>query len=170
MHSILTLLSSHIKEVVVVFEWEDRANNLRFYGVMERVAEDDHPLAPTAPLSISTNYGQQQQQQQHYRSYRTPSASLIHSAVRSVLDDATPNSTIISDDQSETSGLPGEYAASPRFWTNSHHQQQQASSPTLESLQTERVPPIPDKQDRKRFIVSTYMLTVGVVSLDSSSL
>ena len=127
---------------------------------MERVAEDDHPLAPAAPLSISTNHGHQQQQL-HHRSYRTPSASLIHSAVRSVLDDATPNSTIISDDQSETSAarLPGDYTVSPRFWTNSQQQQQQqqqeASSPTLESLQMERIPPIPDKQDRKRFIVST---------------
>ena len=128
---------------------------------MERVAEDDHPLAPAAPLSISTNHGHQQQQQQqqlHHRSYRTPSASLIHSAVRSVLDDATPNSTIISDDQSETSAarLPGDSSVSPRFWTNSQQQQQQeVSSPTLESLQMERIPPIPDKQDRKRFIVST---------------
>jgi len=155
---------------------------------MEPVVDDDHPLAiekstVRSPLSISTSVSatpysslkqrqQEQQQQQHYRSYRTPSASLIQSAVRSILDDATPSSTIVSDDQSETSGVPfsGEYSASPRFWSQNqqtphqrplHESSSSSSPPTLESLKTEPIPPIPDKQDRKRFIVSYIVGPVG---------
>eukprot|EP00934_Nitzschia_sp_Nitz4_P009283 Nitzschia sp. Nitz4//scaffold4_size323378//124331//127668//NITZ4_000651-RA/size323378-snap-gene-0.414-mRNA-1//1//CDS//3329553372//9273//frame0 len=69
----------------------------------------------------------------------TPSAALIHSAVRSVLDDATP-STIVSDDKSDV-GSFADSGRSPLYDT-----------PTLASLRTKAVPPIPDEQDRRRFI------------------
>lgn len=128
---------------------------------MEHVDQDEHPLAleneeasPLVdPLYVSTNNddddaGVSLQPQSHFRSYRTPSASLIQTAVRSVLDDATP-STIISDDQSEASFVNGG-SASPGF------RKKKETSPTLESLQKEKLPPMPDEQDRKRFIVSEF--------------
>ncbi len=111
---------------------------------MERVGDDDHPLSTRSRpplLSISTTISQGSYNQRS--NYRTPSASLIHSAVRSVLDDATP-STIMSDDRSE-----GESFVDGDMVTPKH-----TDSPELESLQIERLPPIPDEQDRKRFIVS----------------
>lgn len=70
---------------------------------------------------------------------QSPSVSLIQSAVRSILDDATP-STILSDDNSDH---PRNKAGS----TNSFF-------PSLESLRMERPPPIPSDQDRKCFLVS----------------
>lgn len=127
---------------------------------MERVADDTHPLANSpAPASISTNVATPssslQSQGHSQRSYRTPSASLIQSAVRSVLDDITPTSTIVSDDQSEASFIFPSDSPSLRFGKNKQ------APPTLESLQMEKIPPIPDAQDRKRFIVS---VTIGTPS------
>lgn len=112
---------------------------------MERVRDDDHPLSsrgrpPFLSISTTTSQGSYHQQRSNYR---TPSASLIHSAVRSVLDDATPSS-IVSDDRSEGESFVDGDLVTPKT----------ASSPALESLQIERLPAIPDEQDRKRFIVS----------------
>lgn len=82
---------------------------------------------------------------QHYLA-RTPSASLIKSAVRSVLDDATPSS-IMSDDRSDDGSCVDGETALPKF----------SSSPGLTSLRMETLAPIPTEQDRRRFIVSnTY--------------
>ena len=62
---------------------------------------------------------------------------LIQSAARSVLDGTTPTSHPMSDDGTEYS---------PTRSTK--------PVPTLESLETKPIPPMPDEQDRKRFIVS----------------
>ena len=62
---------------------------------------------------------------------------LIQSAARSVLDGTTPTSNPMSDDGTEYS---------PTRSTK--------PVPTLESLETKPIPPMPDEQDRKRFIVS----------------
>ena len=124
---------------------------------MERVGADDHPLSTVGRSSLLSEttagttgrVGRQMgtsftEHWYHYHT-RTPSASLIQSAVRSVLDDATP-STIVSDDRSDEgrSYVDGEHFTSAYF-----------PSPALDSLQVERLPPIPDEQDRKRFIVSS---------------
>ena len=73
-------------------------------------------------------------------------ASLIQSAARSVLDSVyTPTSTNVSDDEDEAEN-DDEGGA---------RQKQNISIPTLESLQKEALPALPDEQDRKRFVVST---------------
>lgn len=122
---------------------------------MERVSADDHPLSTVGRSSLRSNAtgpgraasqagtsNSEHRTHAHYQS-RTPSASLIQSAVRSVLDDATP-STIVSDDRSEGgSFVDVDPVASGYSYT---------SSPALDSLKIERLPPIPDTQDRKRFI------------------
>jgi hypothetical protein len=63
---------------------------------------------------------------------RTSAASFIQTAARNVLDDA-------SQDDDVDSVAPGQRKRDPL-------------SPSLRSLQTKRVPPIPDEQDRKRFV------------------
>lgn len=113
---------------------------------MQRVLDDDHPLSTkgrSSRLSISTAMSQGSYQPRS--NFRTPSAALIQSAVRSVLDDATPGS-IVSDDRSDG----GSFLDDPVTPKN-------AFSPTLESLQIEPLPPLPDEQDRKRFIVSATL-------------
>lgn len=58
-------------------------------------------------------------------------AELVQSAARSLLD---TSATLLSDDDSGTEPSP-------------------SSSAKLSSLQTEKMPALPDEQDRKRFIV-----------------
>jgi hypothetical protein len=119
---------------------------------MERVGADDHPLStagrssllPTASGRIPNQAGISFSEHRIHYQNRTPSASLIQSAVRSVLDDATP-STVVSDDRSEEGSFVDGDPVASRY----------SSSPALHSLQIERLPPIPDEQDRKRFIVSS---------------
>lgn len=111
---------------------------------MERVRADEHPLSSATPGRASFSSRTESRNRNHASSSRTPSASLVRSAVRSVLDEATP-STIVSDDRSEG----GSFVDGDLVTLN------QTRSPTLASLQTQRLPPIPDEQDRKRFIVSS---------------
>ena len=74
-------------------------------------------------------------------------ASLIQSAARSVLDSVyTPTSTNVSDDEDE-----GENDQERK------RQQRHMAIPTLESLQKESLPAMPDEQDRKRFVVSRIL-------------
>jgi hypothetical protein len=80
------------------------------------------------------------------RQLGSPAASLIQSAARSMLDDATPDTAVsaVSDDISER----GSYADG-----NLGNLRKTAVSPTLASLRhTKKIPAIPDEQDRKRFI------------------
>jgi hypothetical protein len=116
---------------------------------MERVGADDHPLSSSSHnyffssgISTSSIYndpGQPRQQQA-----RSPAASLIQSAARSVLDNLTP-SIIVSDAGGERCSCSDGTIGNLR----------PASSPTLRSLQVKTLPAIPDEQDRRRFIVST---------------
>ncbi|KAG7346058.1 DUF726 domain containing protein [Nitzschia inconspicua] len=75
---------------------------------------------------------------------RSPAASLIQSVARSaLLDEATPNSTVISDDASDV--MSGQYYH--------YHQSSSTTTPSnLSSLQTPTMPALPDEQDRRRFI------------------
>ena len=77
---------------------------------------------------------------------RSPAASLIQSAARSILDNetATP-STIVSDDASENFSC-ADGTLGKRNTRRGHF------APSLNSLQIETLPAIPDEQDRKRFV------------------
>jgi hypothetical protein len=95
---------------------------------------------------------------------RSPAASLIQSAARSaLLDEATPSSTVISDDASEV--------------MSGHHRQPYQSSPAhLSSLQTPTLPALPNEQDRRRFIgclaavlASSYDYDVAEDKLDEDT-
>jgi hypothetical protein len=66
-------------------------------------------------------------------------ASFIQAAARSILD-SSPSGTNLSDDDSCSNG------------------HDKTSSLTLESLQTQVAPAMPDEQDRKRFLVSPQPL------------
>lgn len=124
---------------------------------MERVLDDDHPLSSkgsSTRLSISTTISQGSYQPRS--NFRTPSAALIQSAVRSVLDDATPGS-IVSDDRSDG----GSFLDDP---VNRHN----FFSPGLESLQIEPLPPLPDEQDRKRFIGCLAAVLASAYSYEES--
>jgi hypothetical protein len=81
--------------------------------------------------------------------HRSPAASLIQSAARSILDDATP-STAGADDSSES----GFAFSVPRL---NYHSNSNTPTipPSLQSLQVETLPALPDEQDRKRFLVRT---------------
>lgn len=122
---------------------------------MERVGANDHPLSS---FSASTAGGGRSSLLSNTANSRTPSASLIQSAVRSVLDDASP-STIVSDDRSDDSEEGAESfvdgnRVTPNKYYPGKNKNNDSSTPTLESLQMQQIPPIPDEQDRKRFIVS----------------
>lgn len=67
-------------------------------------------------------------------------AELVQSAARSLLDTST---TLLSDDEDDNGGKPSPSAA-------------------LASLQTEKIPALPDEQDRKRFIVRESCLQSSV--------
>jgi len=120
----------------------------------------NHFLA-TPPNNHHHYQQQQQQQQQHQEEEPTSTAasisshssltttfntaSLIQSAARSVLDSVyTPTSTNVSDDEDDSD----------------HRNDQQRRrrqtlllvQPTLDSLQTRKIPAMPDGQDRKRFV------------------
>ena len=117
---------------------------------MERIIVDDHPLAEVRDLEVLSpqtsppGAAQNRHRPQHYDG--TPSAELIQSAARSILDEATPNSAISKDRSVEGESFANDEAGfSHTFY------------PALESLLVERVPPIPDEQDRKRFIVSAAL-------------
>ena len=75
---------------------------------------------------------------------RSPAASLIQSAARSVLDDLTPSTIVsddVSDDESESCCADGALGLL-----------KPSGSPTLRSLQKKIPPALPDEQDRRRFI------------------
>lgn len=113
---------------------------------MERVQVDEHPLSLSEENLFPSRSSDSEPGQPRRQQARSPAAFLlVQSAVRSVLDDATPTpSTIISGDGSE-SGSCADRTLGKRSPT---------SSPTLRSLQIETLPAIPDEQDRRRFIVS----------------
>lgn len=117
-----------------------------------------------------------QNQPQYYHD-RSPTASLIQSAARSVLDEATPDS-IASD-----GGYEYEYEYNQYDKYSAHRNKyddaddadndsigseslscadgnlgslRKPSSPNLLSLQMETLPAIPDEQDRRCFIVSLF--------------
>ena len=110
-----------------------------------------------------TQKGQQQQQ------FRSPAASLIQSAARSMMDDVTPDSTF-SDEEEEldncsSNGSDGNYFGRGRrrqrsfgltcdtTTTTATNLNSNSSSPQLSSLEhIEERPVIPEEQDRRRFI------------------
>lgn len=108
---------------------------------------------------ISSGYKYPNQESQRVQGIaRSPAASLIQSAARSVLDDATPNSTVISEDASEIStfydaNLGG---SSSKTWSQQQqrhiHNSYRHPVADLRSLETKTLPAIPDEQDRRRFI------------------
>jgi hypothetical protein len=96
---------------------------------------------------------------------RSPAASLIQSAARSVLDDTTPNTAVSDDDGSEDcSCADGVFGRNHPLRngneksTNNGHYSTHSSPAALSSLQMKTLPAIPDEQDRKRFVVSCYLL------------
>jgi hypothetical protein len=112
---------------------------------MERVAAEDHPLSSPENnvehyASFSSNNGPGPSQQ------RSPAASLIQSAARSILDDGTPSSAVSDDGSESCSGADGTLGPS-----------RTPASPTLASLQIETMPALPDEKDRKRFVVSIFL-------------
>jgi hypothetical protein len=111
---------------------------------MERVQVDEHPLSSSEENLFPSRSSDSEPGQPRRQQARSPAAFLlVQSAVRSVLDDATP-STIISGDGSESGSCADGTLGKLR----------PASSPSLRSLQMETLPAIPDEQDRRRFIVS----------------
>ena len=94
---------------------------------MERIAAEDHPLSlPENNIDHSAISSSSQQ--------RSPAASLIQSAARSILDDFGTPTTAVSDDGSEScSGADGMLGPS-----------RTPASPTLSSLQIETMPALPD--------------------------
>ena len=114
---------------------------------MERIAVKDHPLSVKSYDDNEVAW-----KKPHAAS---PAASLIRSAARSILDDAS---------SPKTSGDGSSYHKS---YDNDGDDDGGRASATLLSLQKEQLPPIPDEQDRKRFIVSiTYLKYVLFVGLN----
>ena len=114
---------------------------------MERVDADDNPLSSSSRNNLALRAASRSDNDREHRhrpqQARSPTATLIQSAARSVLDNLTP-STIVSDDKSEIYSIGDDAEGIPI----------PASSPTLRSLQKEILPAIPDEQERRRFIVS----------------
>jgi hypothetical protein len=127
---------------------------------MERVVAEDHPLSSpnlTNNNLTSTNTNNNNNNNNSNTGHsdifssnsdsgRSPAASLIQSAARSILDDGTP-STAVSDDDSE--GCRSAYGTLGSS--------RPPASLTLASLQMETMPALPDEQDRKRFVVSIFL-------------
>jgi hypothetical protein len=107
---------------------------------MERLVAEDHPLSsPGNNIDHSTIFRNSQQ--------RSPAASLIQSAARSILDDGTPSTAVSVDGSESCSGADGTFGPS-----------RTSASPTLSSLQIETIPALPDENDRKRFVVSVFFV------------
>ena len=78
---------------------------------------------------------------------RSPAASLIQSAARSILDnDAATPSSVVSDRDRES------YSCADGNLGNNNTARTRQSKPSLHSLQIETLPALPDEQDRKRFV------------------
>jgi hypothetical protein len=167
--------------------------------IMERVDNNDHPLSsPTRflnhhhrrcrrsqpmddseqeqvfspPQGSSCNSSNNNINNHHLENYvtRSPAASLIQSVARSaLLDEATPNSTVTSDDVSEV--MSGQHYA-----TNRNSLTPATTGANLSSLQTPTLPALPDEQDRRRFIgclaavlASSYDYDVAAETEDEDS-
>jgi hypothetical protein len=132
---------------------------------MQKVEHDDHPLSTTFSSSTAQ---QQQQQQQQQAQVRSPTASLIQSAARSILDGggggggANQRTNGDGDDESDSCRSIADGHRRPTKSKNNNknnissysYSHSHSSSPRLSSLQVETMPALPDEQDRKRFVVS----------------
>ena len=109
----------------------------------------------------SSEVGSSSQNQQHHRS---PAASII----RSILDDATPSTAAVSEDYDELA-RDDDSESGFAFSVPRHDASSSFSTPTippsLQSLQVETLPALPDEQDRKRFLVSEGGEKIICVSL-----
>eukprot|EP00980_Cylindrotheca_fusiformis_P003151 scaffold721_cov131-Cylindrotheca_fusiformis.AAC.41 len=88
------------------------------------------------------------------RQYGSPAASLIQSAARSMLDDATPDTAVsgLSDDESDPSSVADGKLGNLRSVT----------APMLSSLEhMKELPAIPDEQDRRRFLVRFFIVQMS---------
>jgi hypothetical protein len=113
---------------------------------MERNGTEDPPSSRSSSTVSSGNAIRWNISREQPRQYGSPAASLIQSAARSMLDDATPETAAsgVSDDESDSCSLAEGKLGNLRS----------AFSPTLSSLQhMKELPAIPDEQDRRRFIV-----------------
>ena len=116
---------------------------------------------PNPSSRNSSEVGSSSQNQQHHRS---PAASII----RSILDDATPSTAAVSEDYDELA-RDDDSESGFAFSVPRHDASSSFSTPTippsLQSLQVETLPALPDEQDRKRFLVSEGGEKIICVSL-----
>ena len=119
---------------------------------MEKVDADDHPLSSSSVTHRASKSLFSESRSDPGR-IQSPAASLIRSAARSILDDATPN-TAFSDDESESlSCADGNLGNLGKI---------SIASPSLSSLRIQKMPALPDEQDRKRFIVSGFYVSASI--------
>lgn len=106
-------------------------------GLKEERGVSEHPLM-TAPPSSSDEAAKQESSCAGASASSSYAAELVQSAAKSLLD---VSNSQVSDDES----LGG------------HHAPLSSPVATLRSLQTEKLPALPDEQDRKRFLVRNQM-------------
>lgn len=145
-HSVVRTMSAARRERVTDHPLKSRSNSPLVVvpsQIIAVTAKNSSAVATTPPGEVdSTSTGT-------HSSLTTTinTVSLIQSAARSVLDSVyTPTSTNVSDDEDD------ECDAEKR-----RRQRQNLPIPTLESLQKQSLPAMPDEQDRKRFVVSSLI-------------